>query len=208
MSGGAKGWSSAGPSPQPSSPASSTRWTSRVCRWSVTPNPVTNGFSKGSRTSSTSARRIGARSTSASSAGRTSVLLVDRRPPLAVLGHLAANDLEVAPLQREGRVARLARADHPAVDLGHGGHLHAGAHKEHLVSREKLAAVDARLVHVHAQLAGQLEHHAAGDPDEDVVAALGRKHLVTGDEEDVARRCLGEMPIAGEHQRLVEPLAS
>src|SRR3954454_21190910 len=186
-------------------------WTSTVCRWSVTPNPVTNGRSSGSRTSSTSATRIGARSTSVSSVastGVTSVLLVDRRPPLAVLRDLTAHDLEVATLERQRGIARLTGADDPAVHLGHRRDLHAGADEEDLVSREQLAAVDARLAHLQAHLAGQLEHDATRDADEDVITALGREHFVTGDQEDVARRRFREVTIAGEHQRLVEALAA
>ena len=80
-----------------------------------------------------------------------------------------------------------------------------GARHEALVGRVKLRAGDGTLHRLHAQLlARQADDGVARDADEDVVRVRRRDQLAVLDDEDVLAAALGDVAVAGEHDRLVE----
>src|SRR4029450_11506514 len=76
------------------------------------------------------------RSISARTSASYAHFLSDERQPAPVLRHLASNGLVEYVLNAAGDRARLAVADHAAVDVANGRDLHGGAGEEQLVGAQ------------------------------------------------------------------------
>src|SRR5439155_26653328 len=129
---------------------------------------------------------------------------VDGRQPVHELLYLAVDRGEVEVLEGASDLAHLALTDGPAVDLRHRSDLDAGAAQEDLVGDVELGAVDAPLHDRHPELRRELEDGTPRDADQDVVGDGGCDELAAHHQEDVGGAALGDVPVAGEQDGLVE----
>src|SRR5438067_9981087 len=131
--------------------------------------------------------------------------LIDRKRPGCVLRAVAADRPEVDALELAGELADLAVADRPAVDLDHRRDLCAGAAEEELVAGVQLGAVDRSLDDLLSELvADQLDQQPAGHSLQDVVGDRWSDEDAVLVHEEVLGAALRDVPIGGQHDRLVE----
>ena len=95
------------------------------------------------------------------------------------------------------------RADRVVVDLAHGHELGGGPGHEDLVGEVQLGAGDVALDDRVAEVAGDLDHRAAGDPVEDRVVLAGRRDLAVAHDVQVLAGALADVAVLVEQDRLV-----
>ena len=129
----------------------------------------------------------------------------DRRAPLlAIFGTIAAHDIEVDFLQLAADRADFAAANGPVIDLDDWSDLRAGAAEENLVRAVQFRAINLPLAGDDPQFApGQLDDRIARNAQENVFGRRGRDQFAVDDQEDVFSAALGDVPLMGEHDRLV-----
>lgn len=115
--------------------------------------------------------------------------------PLGVGGADTLHRVEVALLQGDRDLARLAGPDLAVVDLADGRHLRGSASEERLVGEVELVAGDRRLLDGDAVLAGEREDGVAGDAGEDAAGQRRGDELALLDDEQVLAGAFADVAV-------------